>query len=572
MTNHGADGIYDCIVMGAGIAGVTAARNLQKNGMRVLLLEGSDRVGGRMYSKRNYVQDKQGRTLPVEAGAEYIHVKGRRVFMPIQWERYKELWDEIDRQGFRTSAFYKMGSLLPPGEPRNRVFFPVWKKTRTTIEALSDPEIVDVGLLLYNLEAFKPTEQRDMSARDYIHKEKKYAGRAQALAGYTLTGHTPGPFDAISIAGFSADKIPDQLLEDAEHRLELPANRGEPAILCGYDSLPTKILDEFRTFGGTFKKSGAGKTDMKVVKVERSGDRVLGVRTQGGNTFSAHAVICTFSVGMLDPVNGEGDAIFGSLLTKEKRTALEIVKMGPITKFSLEFKERKWDEGDDSGAGKMTVLSNPTGTARTFFSAFPDRPDGPHVLTALLMGQDHQNITSKTDGEAIQHLLNVLQQIFDPAGPPWTAESVLVWKTDQDGTRKPNYFRQDWARDEFAKGGNSFLRFVPTEERQAKNMTMQVTEAREALKDPRNTLPLFWAGEATAPAYDPGYQPLSVHGAYISGARVAEDVHQYVKVCNQEAARFTAYYGKRYLEREEVEDPVLKHFNRYKETILFGNG
>src|SRR5688500_6529093 len=36
---------------------------------------------------------------------------------------------------------------------------------------------------------------------------------------------------------------------------------------------------------------------------------------------------------MLDPDTGEGNTIFGELLTAEKRAALESVKMGPITKF-----------------------------------------------------------------------------------------------------------------------------------------------------------------------------------------------------------------------------------------------
>jgi flavin-dependent dehydrogenase len=39
MATNAADVIYDCLVLGAGIAGVTAARNLQAKGLRVLLLE-----------------------------------------------------------------------------------------------------------------------------------------------------------------------------------------------------------------------------------------------------------------------------------------------------------------------------------------------------------------------------------------------------------------------------------------------------------------------------------------------------------------------------------------------------
>jgi flavin-dependent dehydrogenase len=104
------------LCLGAGIAGVTAARNLQKNGLHVLLLEGSDRVGGRIYSKRNFVRDKQGNFIPVEDGAEYIHVKGHRVFMPIQWERYEQFnpygeWIDYARFGKKVVPSWQIGVL-----------------------------------------------------------------------------------------------------------------------------------------------------------------------------------------------------------------------------------------------------------------------------------------------------------------------------------------------------------------------------------------------------------------------------------------------------------------------------
>ncbi|MCX7596423.1 MAG: FAD-dependent oxidoreductase [Fischerella sp.] len=43
--------VYDCIVIGAGLAGLVAARNLHRSGKSVLVIEAQDRVGGRMHGQ-----------------------------------------------------------------------------------------------------------------------------------------------------------------------------------------------------------------------------------------------------------------------------------------------------------------------------------------------------------------------------------------------------------------------------------------------------------------------------------------------------------------------------------------
>ncbi|GBF80689.1 monooxygenase [Aphanothece sacrum FPU1] len=43
--------IYDCIVVGAGLAGLIAARNLSRSGHNVLVVEAQERFGGRMYGQ-----------------------------------------------------------------------------------------------------------------------------------------------------------------------------------------------------------------------------------------------------------------------------------------------------------------------------------------------------------------------------------------------------------------------------------------------------------------------------------------------------------------------------------------
>ncbi|MGX5696444.1 flavin monoamine oxidase family protein [Agromyces soli] len=57
---------YDTIVVGAGIAGVTAARILAESGRRVVVLEARDRIGGRMHTDR-------GAGYPIDLGASWVH-------------------------------------------------------------------------------------------------------------------------------------------------------------------------------------------------------------------------------------------------------------------------------------------------------------------------------------------------------------------------------------------------------------------------------------------------------------------------------------------------------------------
>jgi monoamine oxidase len=55
------------IVIGAGIAGLTAAHDLQSAGEAVLVLEARDRIGGRVWTNHSFAG------IPVEFGAEFIH-------------------------------------------------------------------------------------------------------------------------------------------------------------------------------------------------------------------------------------------------------------------------------------------------------------------------------------------------------------------------------------------------------------------------------------------------------------------------------------------------------------------
>jgi monoamine oxidase len=82
-----ADGAPKVLVVGAGIAGLTAAWRLRQAKVPVQVIEGSDRVGGRMYSLRGRFADNQ----VCELGGELLDT-GHEVIMGLA----KELGIEID--------------------------------------------------------------------------------------------------------------------------------------------------------------------------------------------------------------------------------------------------------------------------------------------------------------------------------------------------------------------------------------------------------------------------------------------------------------------------------------------
>lgn len=63
---------FDTIIIGAGAAGLAAGRELNRQGRRILIIEARDRIGGRIFTRR-----EAGFQTPIELGAEFVHGRPR---------------------------------------------------------------------------------------------------------------------------------------------------------------------------------------------------------------------------------------------------------------------------------------------------------------------------------------------------------------------------------------------------------------------------------------------------------------------------------------------------------------
>lgn len=76
------DQIYDALVIGAGFAGLTAARDLAQDGKQVLIVEARDRIGGRAWYR-----PFAGTDFSIEMGGNWLDAEGNAALMA-EVERY----------------------------------------------------------------------------------------------------------------------------------------------------------------------------------------------------------------------------------------------------------------------------------------------------------------------------------------------------------------------------------------------------------------------------------------------------------------------------------------------------
>lgn len=288
---------YQVIVIGAGVAGLTATRYLSEAGYTVCLLEAAEMAGGRIATI-----NEERFSGYVETGAEFIHGK-----LPLTFQLLKEAgipYETVEGNMIRVQN----------GVWQNEEHDENWHKFMRELNQLK----TDVTILEFlNTHFYEP---------QYLHLR-------QAVQ------HFAEGFDLADISKASILSVRNEWkhIDKKQYRIK-----------GGYSQLVNYLLNCCRS------QTAAISFNSCVNKVKYDDDSVT-VYTTDTKEFNADKLIITVPVGVLQ----SGMMHFEPALT-DHAVAIQSLGFGPVIKFLLEFKTCFWTEFDDDIGFILTDEHVPT--------------------------------------------------------------------------------------------------------------------------------------------------------------------------------------------------------------------
>ena len=390
---HGA-GQSNVVIVGAGLAGLTAAYELKKAGVRASILEGSPRVGGRCWTERGAFADGQ----VAERGGELIDTTHEDIRALAQ-EFGLPLDDllEAEPAGSQALAFFD-GSAYTAADV-NRDFAQL-------LPLLSiDSKLLGDDLPTYRKHTAAQRELDRMSANQWI--ASRVAGGPQSRFGRLLInaygeelGGDPDEISAVTIVSLLVGSPADRFspYEESDQRFHV---RG------GNDQLVARLASTV---------DGQIATGSRLVGLARRPDgryRLTILRDAAEREEIADRVILTLPFPLLRVVDLK-HAGFGA----RKLRSINELGMGRNTKLQLQFAERFWVRGNCNGEYRLQ------GTFQTTWDATRAQPGTAGILNFFSGGAAAVTAGQGDLTERARESLRELARYSPGIEPHWNGRAI----------------------------------------------------------------------------------------------------------------------------------------------------
>lgn len=358
----------DVIVIGAGVSGLAAARHLADHGRTVTVLEGRDRIGGRIWT------DTSWPGVPMDLGASWIH--------GIEGNPIHRIAREIDARTVVTDPD-SITYYMPGGGPA----------TATEATALQRWE----GRISEALRGYQDDSDTDSSIRTVVRAAlgpERLSDGDRAMVHYNLNEIEQ------EYAGSTADL--SALFFDSDD----PLDGDDVAFPDGYGAITGHL--------------GAGlqiRTGHTVTAVDWNTSGAT-VSTERGE-FSAGAVVVTLPLGVLQ----SGAVAFAAGLPAAKGAAIRRLGVGVLNKCFLRFPERFWADTDWLGHvaradGQWTQWIN------------MERISGAPVLLGFNAAEFGRAIEGWSDTRIVESAMSALRTMYGRRVPDPVAHRITRWASD----------------------------------------------------------------------------------------------------------------------------------------------
>jgi len=360
---------FDVIIVGAGIAGLAAANELDSKGFDVLILEARDRIGGRIWSSDEW----NGST--VDLGASWIHgIENNPItdiaikygietivmdLNPSELYDYEGNWFDDEKQDQAWAMFDNFQEfIIMENERRER-----------------DASIQDALDSFVSQQNLSIEEQEILSIPVYSSIELKYNAPSSELSLFWWDiGRSYGGDEVIFPEGF--DQITDELSDGLDIRLE-----------------------------------------HIVSKIEYGENGVNVISNQG--SFEGKYVVCTVPLGVLK----HGNIEFSPSLPQTKQNAIEKLGMGLMNKIYFLFPEAFWDD-----TTFINHISKNNGGWMEFLNLEPfiDKP----ILMAFSSGEYGKQLEKLSDEEIVIQGMEILKKLYGNDIPEPEDYIITRWASD----------------------------------------------------------------------------------------------------------------------------------------------
>lgn len=469
----------DVLIIGAGAAGMAAARALSARGLDIRLIEARDRIGGRIHTER-----PPHLHFPIELGAEYVHG------CP------PALWEIVNEAGIRL----------------NDTCVNHWTSQDGTLTMQTD--------YYGKLEAF--FEDMLTRAED---------GPDQTLQTYIDELHEKNA-ELDEPAAASLRFVRNYLAADpAKIGLKFLAQGEIAAQGIGTDAL--QVIDGYDNIIRFLLKSSAGLQDnlhlntiARRIRWQKGKVEVDTISDGELRTFTARRLLLTLPIGVLkrsmgqplrykgpdrvdggteemprevgengapsDRVGPENGAVHFDPPLDDKIEAVEKIEVGDVRRIVVIFKERFWEElelEDEEGFCEFGFITCDQAPISHWWSQFP-------VRSPILVGW--------VPGEAASQLPHGADRLRKLVVK--SLAIIFGFSEREIGSLVKEIFQHDWAADPYSRGAYSYR-------------TAGHNDLAEKLAQPIDDT-LFFAGEATEYSGFSG----TVHGAIKTGLRAAAEI------------------------------------------------